>query len=201
MADGKQMARVEQPGFTRTATTILDVAERLVQHRGFNGFSYADVSAELGITKASLHYHFSGKAQLGEALVTRYAARFAAALSEIDSRAVPPIEKLRSYCDIYRAVLAERRMCLCGMLAAEYDTLPDGLRQAVVAFFDKNQAWLAGLLERSSGSGGIRLVGSSHDAARTVIAALEGAMLVSRPYGDTTVLDSVTDRIIEEFCA
>ncbi|HEX9257200.1 MAG TPA: TetR family transcriptional regulator, partial [Actinomycetota bacterium] len=35
-----------------TATQILDVAERLVQERGFNGFSYADVAKELDISKA-----------------------------------------------------------------------------------------------------------------------------------------------------
>jgi len=47
------------------------VAERLVQVRGFNGFSYADIAAELHITKASLHYHFATKADLGEALIAR----------------------------------------------------------------------------------------------------------------------------------
>ena len=54
---------------------ILDVAERLVQTRGFNGFSYADVASELAVTKASLHYHFPSKAELGEALIDRYATR------------------------------------------------------------------------------------------------------------------------------
>ena len=68
-----------------TATQILDVAERLVQVRGFNGFSYADVAAELKITKAALHYHFAGKAELGEALVVRYAARFAEALAGVEA--------------------------------------------------------------------------------------------------------------------
>jgi TetR/AcrR family transcriptional regulator, transcriptional repressor for nem operon len=62
---------------TDTPSRILDVAERLVQERGFNGFSYADVAGELEVTKASLHYHFAGKAELGEALIGRYAARFA----------------------------------------------------------------------------------------------------------------------------
>jgi TetR/AcrR family transcriptional repressor of nem operon len=57
---------------TGTRGRILDTAERLVQTRGFNGFSYADVATELGVTKASLHYHFPGKAELGEALVARY---------------------------------------------------------------------------------------------------------------------------------
>jgi hypothetical protein len=52
-----------------TTTRILDVAERLVQTRGHNGFSYADVASELGITRAALHYHYPGKAELGEALI------------------------------------------------------------------------------------------------------------------------------------
>ena len=68
-----------------TASRILDVAERLVQIRGFNGFSYADIAAELKITKAALHYHFAGKADLGEALIARYASRFAEALASLDT--------------------------------------------------------------------------------------------------------------------
>ena len=53
-----------------TASSVLDVAERLVQVRGYNGFSYADVAAELQLSKAALHYHFAGKAELGEALLS-----------------------------------------------------------------------------------------------------------------------------------
>ena len=37
-----------------TGRRALDVAERLVQTRGFNGFSYADIAEALGVTKASL---------------------------------------------------------------------------------------------------------------------------------------------------
>ena len=68
-----------------TPAAILDVAEYLVQARGFNGFSYADIASELGITKAALHYHFAGKAALGESLITRYASRFREALASIDA--------------------------------------------------------------------------------------------------------------------
>ena len=107
-----------------TATRILYVAERLVQLRGFSGFSYADIAAELHITKASLHYHFAGKAELGRALIERYAERFTAALEAIDQHETDPVEKIRAYSAIYADVLSERRMCLCGMLAAWYDTRP-----------------------------------------------------------------------------
>jgi TetR/AcrR family transcriptional regulator, transcriptional repressor for nem operon len=75
---------------------ILDVAERLVQTRGFNSFSYADIATELRITTASLHYHFPSKAELGSALITRYEGRFAEALGQIDQGIPDPRAKRRS---------------------------------------------------------------------------------------------------------
>src|ERR1700681_275031 len=98
MARARQTSPIDSD--VDTATAILDIAERLVQRRGFNGFSYADIAAEMGITKASLHYHFAGKAELGESLITRYAARFDQALEEIDARRVPAAGKLSAYCAI-----------------------------------------------------------------------------------------------------
>src|SRR5215212_8620379 len=100
-----------------TTSRILDVAERLLQVRGYNGFSYGDVATELGITRAALHYHFRGKAELGQALIERYAARFAAALDHLDATAPDAADKLRGYVGLYTDVLRADRMCLCGMLA------------------------------------------------------------------------------------
>src|SRR5438874_3650023 len=97
----------------RTAERALDVAERLVQTRGFNNFSYADIAAELGITTASLHYHFPGKAELGKALIDRYSERFSAALGKIDHDLPDPRAKLQAYADLYADVLRGKRMCMC----------------------------------------------------------------------------------------
>src|SRR5688500_18549942 len=117
-------SRPDRDSPARTADLALDAAERLAQVRGFNGFSYADVSAELGITTASLHYHFPGKADLGRALVERYTAAFRSALGALAGREARAAARLAGYAKIYADVLAEDRMCLCGMLAAEYETLP-----------------------------------------------------------------------------
>jgi TetR/AcrR family transcriptional regulator, transcriptional repressor for nem operon len=171
-------------GDTGTATRILDVAERLAQMRGFNGFSYADIAAEVEITKAALHYHFATKADLGEALIGRYAARFRKALATIDASTSVAPTKLRGYADVYVDVFRKQRMCLCGMLAAEYSTLPDAMQASVVSFFDQNEAWLCDVLEQGRGDGSLQFTGSSRDAARIIISCLEGAMLVARPYGD-----------------
>jgi TetR/AcrR family transcriptional regulator, transcriptional repressor for nem operon len=171
-----------------TAGRILDVAERLVQVRGFNGFSYADIAAELHITKAALHYHFAGKADLGAALIARYADRFTRALGQVDARADARGDgasaKLAGYADLYLQVLRARKMCLCGMLAAEYQTLPPPMQDAVIGFFDHNETWLEGVLEQGRQDGSLQFAGSARDTARMIVGGLEGAMLVARPYGD-----------------
>ena len=184
---------------TDTRTAILDTAEELVQVRGFNAFSYADVSSELDITNAALHYHFPGKAELGHALITRYAERFAGSLQRIEASDDTPYDRLQAYADLYRGVLEADRMCLCGMLAAEYQTLPDTMRDAVVAFFDANHVWLTRVLEAGRDDGTIRLAGRASDAAELIVGTLEGALLVARTYGHPSRFQAVSEQLLAEF--
>lgn len=187
--------RVAQPD-AGTAMRILDVAEQFVQVRGFNGFSYADISAELGITKAALHYHFAGKADLGRALILRYASRFAEALADVDATAGAASARLAGYAGLYRQVLHNRRMCLCGMLAAEYQTLPQPMQEAVMAFFDQNERWLEGVLEEGREARILQFGGTARATARFIIGSLEGAMLIARPYDDEARFQAVVDSLL-----
>jgi TetR/AcrR family transcriptional regulator, transcriptional repressor for nem operon len=189
------MARV-QPTAGGTRGEILDVAERLAQVRGFNGFSYADVAAEVGITKASLHYHFPGKSDLGVMLLERYTARFLDALAQIDAGVPTPLDRLYAYADLYADVLRQERMCLCGMLAADYETLPDDMRDAVTTFFDANQRWLQSATAAGRADGTMRFPGTADDAAQSILDGLEGALLVARTYRDPQRFQSVARRLI-----
>jgi TetR/AcrR family transcriptional regulator, transcriptional repressor for nem operon len=182
-----------------TATRILDSAESLVQVRGFNGFSYADVAAELAVTKASLHYHYPGKAELGRALIARYATRFNAALAGIDASGADAPTMLSAYARLYADVLRGQRMCLCGMLAAEYQTLPEPMREAVLGFFDENEAWVERVLIQGRDQGTLAFAGEPREAARLIVSALEGAMLVARPYGDVERFEAAADRLLTGF--
>ena len=135
------------PQKQKTRDRILDVAERLVQTRGFNAFSYADIAEALQVTKASLHYHFPTKADLGTQLIERYAAAFTQALADIDTSSKDAAAKLRQYVDLYGGVLRANRMCLCGMLAAEFATLPKPMKVGLNQFFDANER----VADRSAG--------------------------------------------------
>jgi TetR/AcrR family transcriptional repressor of nem operon len=190
------MAVQQRKRESRTAERILDVAEGLVQTRGFNSFSYADVAKELGITTASLHYHFRGKAELGYALITRYAGRFGDALDRIDRQVPGARDKLEAYADLYAGVLEGQRMCMCGVLAAEYQTLPEPMRRAVIGFFDENQRWLAGVLTQGQADKTLAFSGSAADVAQSILSTLEGAMLVTRPYDDLTKFNATVRRLL-----
>ena len=68
---------------SNTAEEILDIAEMLIQTRGYSAFSYQDIATRLDIRKASIHYHFQTKSALGAAVVERYAARIESALAAL----------------------------------------------------------------------------------------------------------------------
>lgn len=184
-----------------TATRILDVAEALVQTRGFGGFSYADVASELEVTTANLHYHYGSKADLGEALVRRYRTRFIAALEAIGSRRSAAPAKLAAYTRIYADVLRLGRMCLCGMLAAGYETLPAPMRDEVVQFFDENERWLVRVLEEGKEAGAFTFTGPASAVAQSIISGLEGAMLVARPFSDVKRFESAAALLMSSVAA
>jgi TetR/AcrR family transcriptional regulator, transcriptional repressor for nem operon len=186
----------KRPEPVDTATRILDFAEELVQTRGFSGFSYADIAARLDVTPASLHYHYGSKADLGEALIRRYRTRFMSALDAVERKAGKAPAMLDAYARIYADVLRLKRMCLCGMLAAGYETLPEPMRREVVQFCDENEGWLVRVLEQGQTEGTVSFSGPASVVAQSIISGLEGALLIARPYGDVGRFERAANRLL-----
>lgn len=164
---------------TTTADRILDSAQALVQVRGYNGFSYADISAELSIAKPSIHHYFPTKAALAEALIARYRKQFAAALQEVDDNAGSARQRLVDYARLYAETFAQGgRICLCGVFAVDAESLPVQVRQATDGFFADQRRWVAGVLAEA----GVPAARAGA-AAEAYLAALEGALLLARAHG------------------
>jgi TetR/AcrR family transcriptional repressor of nem operon len=87
------------------------------------------------------------------------------------------------------------------MLAAEYRTLPRPMQDAVIRFFDDNEAWLAKVLVQGRDEGSLRFTGSPNEAARMIVSVLEGAMLVSRPYGDIDRFEAAAGGVLASLAA
>lgn len=175
---------------------ILSVAQRLVQQRGFNGFSYADIAEEVGIRKASLHHHFSGKADLGLALIDGYTEQLNQELKRISSQPVQADKKLAAYIAIYRSTLVADRMCLGGMLASEALTLDVAMLPSIKRFFARNTEWLAEVLAEGKAQQLFHFYGAAVDQARMLLAALQGALLLARAASDHEAFEQTATALI-----
>jgi TetR/AcrR family transcriptional repressor of nem operon len=155
-----------------------------VQTRGFNGFSYADVAAQIGVTTASLHYHFPSKDHLGEALIERWTDRHLRALAAIETKHASGPARLDAYAQLYASMIRGSRLGLCGMLAAEHQTLSASMRELVAIFLTANQDWLESIMSAGHTDGTLVIDGSAREAALVFLAGVQGAALVARPHRD-----------------
>lgn len=136
------------------------------------------------------------KADLGLALVARYRHGFLDALRAIEADSADPFVRLERYAELYGSVLRKRRMCMCGMLAADLATLPKGMRESVALFFAESEAWLRRILDGGRNGGELEFEEAAASMAAFFVSSLEGAMLVARGGGNLKYFDSVAQRLL-----
>ena len=178
-----------------TKQQIMALARARVQAQGYNALSFRELAKEVGIKSASIHYHFPTKGDLGAALARRYTEDAQAAFDELSASGQDMPAIFRLYVGIFRAALSnDNRMCLYGIMAAEYYDLPNEVKLEVDHFAQVNLTWLTQILVKHLPD--VEL-GSIERRALSIFSAIEGAQLVSRGRGDI----SLFDRAIEGYRA
>lgn len=178
--------------------TPLTVRDKLLAHaitlmmlRGYNGFSYRDLSALVGVKTSSIHYYFPSKDDLALEAVSQYSSQVMTALQGVDA-GLSADAKLTLYARMFAQVLGDgHQICLCGMLAADIESLPEAVRQAVQAFFRANERWLAQVLAEGIKDGTLTVNGDPEHAAQTLFAAFQGSALTSRLFHSPARLEDV----------
>lgn len=176
---------------------ILASAQRLVQTRGFNGFSYADIAKEVGIRKASLHHHFSTKTDLGVALIEVYTAMVDGALLGISASTMAADKKLAAYVGLYRHSLEAERVCLGGMLASDALTLDGAILPGLKSFFARNIRWLTEVISEGKEKQIFVLHGTPTNHAHLFVSSLQGALILARATGDHKPFDQTASLLIK----
>lgn len=176
-----------------TQQKIIDSARYLIQTRGYNGFSYADIAEEVQVRKASIHHHFPAKPDLARAVVEQSRAVIVEQTRMLDGGAFEPEEQLRMYTGYWEKCIADASapFCVAGMLASELPTLPAELAQEVRAHFRDLSHWLEIVLTRGAQLGRFELQGSARQEAETFMATVYGAMLAARAYDDPKVFSDI----------
>lgn len=194
------MARPSQIQTEDTRRRIIETAQRLIQTRGFNGFSFRDVAAEVGIRSASIHYHFPTKGDLGAAVANDYTERFRQRLEALTAESDNALVLLRGYVELFRELIESKKtMCLCGMLGAEMDSLTDQVQRATRQFFLLHRQWLEELFSRGLRNGTISYDGSAQSQSLLLLSTLEGALMLARASSDVSVFDEALNAVLNRY--
>lgn len=167
------------------------VARKMVQTRGYNGLSFRELAKEVGIKSASIHYHFPTKGDLGAALAKRYTEDGLQYLDGLRSHSEDLNVWMKGYTDVFRmALVNDNRMCLCGIMSAEYDDLPPEVRTEVDGFTELNVRWLTEVLSVCRPQLSLE---ERQQQALAIYAAVEGAQLIARGRDDISVYDETIE--------
>lgn len=177
-----------------TAEQILDVAQDFIQIRGFNAFSYQCIADKIGIRKASIHYHFPSKFDLGRAVIARYRQHLAGLMGQAELS--PDADfwgVLSCYFEPYfEFARTGKKVCLCGALSGEFPALSKEMQDEVRGFFNEHQKWLAKLFALGRDAGAFKFAGDPGPLAKTFFGALQGGLLIERAIGDRKHLQQVS---------
>ncbi len=180
-----------------TRDAILNSAERLIQAKGYSGFSFQDIAEEVGIRKASIYYHFPVKGDLGRAVVARYRDRMRAHFDRLPAASADDFWPLF---DSYLGPIMDfgrstGLACLSGVMGGEYLNLPSELQSELKAFFMEHEEFLTDLLERGRAAGQYRFAGEARQMARLLFSTIEGALLIKRIKGDETYVGQLFQHV------
>lgn len=172
----------------------LDEATSAIQAGGVTGFSYANLAGRIGVKAPSLHHHFPRKDELVAATAARYRQAFRARVEQLDESG--PLARLARYCELFAEPADEELLCLCAAAVAGWDDLNDEARVEIVGFFADETRWVDEQLRRAQAAGEVRADVDPADLATSLVAALEGALLLSRTRGDAGPVQTVATTLL-----
>ena len=131
----------------------MELGENLIRTKGYNGFSYQDISSELGIKNAAVHYYFPSKESLGTSIVKTNIQRFEEMVNNMQSRDFNEMHQLETFLKIYLKSHREQKLCIMGSLGPDFNTLNESTRSELKKMTDMVIVWLTNLLEKGYAKG------------------------------------------------
>jgi TetR/AcrR family transcriptional repressor of nem operon len=188
---------------TPRAAEIATCAQLLLAASGYNGFSYADISESVHISKASIHHHFPTKADLVQTVLRRYREQGREGMAALEKNIKDPLVRLQAYTGYWEACIRDGTspFCICAMLGSELSAVPDQVADEVRGHFVDLAAWLATTLKQGAAKGIFQLRTSPKSEAATLMATVHGGMLAARVHGDPDVFATIVRQSVKQLLA
>lgn len=167
-----------------TREQIKDRAAQLLMSRGYNGFSYRDISTHLGVKNAAVHYHFPAKTDLALALIDDYRQLLRKSTAEFMAYGGSALQQLEAFF-AFTAHQCQLGRCICpfGAFSVDYNDLPREVQRAVQGLMEETIRWLTRVMEAGRESGEFGFEGDAQAKALVVLSSLTGARQLARIHG------------------
>ncbi|MGG3466232.1 TetR/AcrR family transcriptional regulator [Neobacillus pocheonensis] len=163
---------------------IIDLAMQLIQQKGYVAFSYDDISKQLGVTKASIHYHFEKKEDLGAAITDRIMQRldrFSNSNASIAS--LSPKEKLEKFFTDRMERFSCYDICPISSLQTDFESLPEAMQKKVKEISEKELLIITNILREIQEQGDLQSSDDVESLALMILAASKGVLQYQRVLG------------------
>lgn len=178
---------------------IIETANKLLIERGYNAFSYHNISKEINIKTSSIHYHFPSKSDLGIAVIKRHREALEQTIAKTATKTAT--EKLNTLFLYYKKLTTGHKVCIVGALTSEINTLDAPLREEVLDFASAVISWTTNILKNGQGQGLFKPLFNTEMKAKQIIAGLMTISQLSRIEKNNDSFDQMTEMIWEELKA
>lgn len=176
---------------TDTRSKIVSRATELLKERGYNGFSYNDISVPLGVRNAAIHYHFGSKADLCTELVDQYRELLRSQTAQFMTTGGSATAQIEGY---FKFCLHEcpdcSSLCPLGALAVDFERAPDPVKERAQLLIDEMHTWLTRVFEVGRAQGEMNFSADPALMAHMLMSTVQGSRTLQRISGHTR-LESV----------
>lgn len=169
---------------TNRKSQIIELTLKNIQEKGFTSFSYDHLAKELGVTKASIHYHFEKKEDLGVAVCERIQKGLEEAYTVIKEATVAAEEKPFAFILRRITFLEQDGVCPISALQADYQELSSAMQEKVQQLSQLEVDVLVDLLQDAKNHGSLQSTMDLEALAILLISSTKGALQYKRVLGE-----------------
>ncbi|OIJ64619.1 TetR/AcrR family transcriptional regulator [Streptomyces mangrovisoli] len=170
---------------------ILGAAQALIELRGYSALGVAEICKAAGVPKGSFYYFFESKEALALAVLDERWAEQESAWTRVLHGDGEPLDRLRRLCAETEAAQRAGQEgcgtvsgCLFGNLSLEMSNHVEVVRSRLQEIFDAQVAMVGSVIDEARRRGQVTAADTA-EAARAVVAQLEGQVLFAKLYNNT----------------
>jgi len=178
---------------------ILGAARSLIEGRGYSALGVAEICKAAGVPKGSFYYFFESKEALALTVVDEHWAAQQRDWTRILGGDAQPLQRLRQLFEETEAGLRIGQQgcgtvsgCLFGNLTLELSNQTEAVRGRLQEIFDAQVGMVETVVADARERGDVTVT-DTREAARAVVAQIEGQVMFAKLYNSTQRLSPLWD--------